>query len=121
MRTARLVKKVREAIKKFSEGMRGGKRSKFRDGVEGLASEAKKQGRRKKLKDLLKKQYRCLSDCKSECEGECNSTCESNKKGGNNWGLGKSTNEPGDKTFEIEDRPTNGHQGPARRLGGKRC
>ena len=98
-------KKVREAIKKFSEGMRGGKRSKFREGVEGLAGESKKQGRRKRLKDLLKKQCRCLGDCKGECEGECESAGESNKKGGNNWGLGRSTNEPGDKTSKLKSGP----------------
>ncbi len=98
-------KKVREAIKKFSEGMRGGKRSKFREGVEGLAGECKKQGRRKRLKDLLRKQCRCLGDCKSECEGECESTADSNKKGGSNWGLGRSTNEPGDKTAKLKTGP----------------
>lgn len=98
-------KKVREAIKKFSEGMRGGKRSKFREGVEGLAGECKKQGRRKRLKDLLKKQCRCLGDCKGECEGECEKAGSSNKKGGENWGLGKSTNEPGDKTSKLKTGP----------------
>jgi hypothetical protein len=98
-------KKVREAIKKFAEGMRGGKRSKFREGVEGLASESKKQGRRKRLKDLLKKQCRCLGDCKGECEGECESAGDCNKKGGSNWGLGKSTNEPGDKTSKLKTGP----------------
>jgi len=98
-------KKVREAIKKFSEGMRGGKRSKFREGVEGLAGECKKQGRRKRLKDLLKKQCRCLGDCKSDCEGECENSGSSNKKGGSNWGLGKSTNEPGDKTSKLKTGP----------------
>ena len=98
-------KNVREAIKKFSEGMRGGKRSKFRDGVEGLASESKKESRRKKLRNLLKTQCRCLGDCKSECECECDGTADSNKKGGNNWGLAKSTNEPGDKTSKLKSGP----------------
>ena len=98
-------KKVREAIKKFSEGMRGGKRSKFREGVEGLAGECKKQGRRKRLKDLLKKQCRCLGDCKGECEGECQSNGNSNKKGGNDWGTARSTNEPGDKTAKLKTGP----------------
>ena len=95
------AKKLSEAIKKFSEGMSGGKRSKFREGVEGLASECNCQGRRKRLKDLLKKQCRCLGDCKGECESECECDGNSNKKGGNNWGLGKSSNEPGDKTSKL--------------------
>ena len=81
--------------------MASGKRSKFREGVEGLAGECSKQGRRKRLKDLLKKQCRCLGDCKGECECECTNTGVSNKKGGSNWGLGKSTNEPGDKTSKM--------------------
>ena len=96
------AKKLGEVIKKFSEGMGGGKRSKFREGVEGLAGECSKQGRRKRLKDLLKKQCRCLGDCKCECEGECDKAGNSNKKGGNNWGLGRSTNEPGDKTSKLK-------------------
>jgi len=95
-------RKVREAVRQFSEGMRGGKRSKFRDGVEGLAGECRCQGRRKRLRDLLKKQCRCLSDCKGECECECDKTGNSNKKGGKNWGLGKSANEPGDKTSKLK-------------------
>ena len=53
------------------------------------------------MKDLLKKQCRCLGDCKGECESECSCAGNSNKKGGNNWGLGKSSNEPGDKTSKL--------------------
>ena len=96
-------KKLSEAIKKFSEGMSGKKKSKFKDGVQGLASESKKQGRRKKLTDLLKKQCRCMCDCKGECEAECESNggnCV--KKGGDKWGLGKSDNQPGEKTSKLK-------------------
>jgi len=95
-------KNLSKAIKQVSEGMAGGRQSKFREGVEGLAGECCKQGRRKRLKDLLKKQCRCLCDCKSECESECDKTGNSNKKGGSNWGLGKSSNEPGDKTSKLK-------------------
>ena len=98
-------KKLGEVIKKFTEGMRGGKRSKFREGVEGLAGECKKQGRRKRLQDLLKKQCRCLGDCKGDCESECESAGNCNKKGGNNWGTGRSTNEAGDKTSKLKTGP----------------
>lgn len=98
------AKKMREAIKKMAEGMGSGKRNKFCEGCEGLAGECKKQGRRKRLKDLLKKQCRCLSDCKGECECECaGGTC--NGKGGENWGLGKSDNQPGDKTAKLQASP----------------
>ena len=96
------AKKLGEAIKKLSEGMGGKKQSKFKEGVEGLASESKKQGRRKKLNDLLKKQCRCMCDCKGECESECEKPGNCNKKGGNNWGLGKSDNQPGDKTSKLK-------------------
>ena len=96
------ARKLGEVIKKFSEGLGGKKkRSKFREGVEGLAGEASKQGRRKRLKDLLQKQCRCLGDCKGECEGECNGG-NGNRKGGSNWGIGRSTNEPGDKTSKLK-------------------
>ena len=96
------ARKLGEVIKKFLEGLGGKKkRSKFREGVEGLAGEASKQGRRKRLKDLLQKQCRCLGDCKGECEGECNDG-NGNGKGGSNWGIGRSTNEPGDKTSKLK-------------------
>ena len=100
----RAGKKMREAIKKMSEGLGGGKRNKFCEGCEGLAGECKKQGRRKRLRDLLKKQCRCLSDCKSECECEC-AGGSGKGKGGSNWGLGKSDNEPGDKTAKLRTGP----------------
>ena len=57
--------------------------------VEGLAGQCKKQGSRKKLADLLRKQCQCLCECKGECEGECKATGQSNKKGGKNWGLAR--------------------------------
>lgn len=102
----RAGKKMREAIKKMSEGLGGGKRNRFCEGCEGLAGECKKQGRRKRLKELLKKQCRCLSDCKGECECECaGGTCNGNGKGGSSWGLGKSDNEPGDKTAKLRTGP----------------
>ena len=98
-------KKISEAIKNFAEGLSNGRRSKFREGVEGLAGECNKQGRRKKLRDLLKKQCRCLSDCKCECESECDKASSCNGKGGKNWGLGKSDNEPGDHTSKLKTGP----------------
>jgi hypothetical protein len=51
---------------------------------------------------LLRKQCQCLSECKGECESECKSTADSNKKGGKNWGLGRSGNEPGDATPKLK-------------------
>ena len=85
--------------------MSSGNRSKFQEGANGLAGECKKQGRRKKLSDLLRKQCQCLSECKCECEGECKSTAASKKKGGKNWGLASSGNDPGDKTGKLKTGP----------------
>jgi hypothetical protein len=95
-------RKLREASGQVSQGLSQGDRSKFKDGMQGLAGEAKKQGQRRKLSDLLRKQCQCLSECKGECEGECKSTADSNKKGGNKWGLGRSGNEPGDATAKLK-------------------
>lgn len=95
-------RKLKEAAAQTAAGLSKGNRSKFQEGMEGLAGECKKQGRRKKLSDLLKKQCRCLSECKGECESECRNTGSGNKKGGNNWGLAKSDNEPGDKTARLK-------------------
>jgi hypothetical protein len=98
-------RKLREAASKISSGLTKGDRSKFKDGMKGLAGECKKQGRRKKLSDLLRKQSRCLSECKSQCESACKSQADSKKKGGKNWGLGRSGNEPGDKTPKLKTGP----------------
>jgi hypothetical protein len=93
---------LREAMEQVSQGLTQGDRSKFKSGMQGLASECKKQGQRKKLNDLLRKQCECLSECKGECESECKNTADSNKKGGKNWGLGRSGNQPGDKTAKLK-------------------
>jgi|JI6StandDraft_1071083.scaffolds.fasta_scaffold39174_2 hypothetical protein len=94
-------KKLQEASDKLCEGMCNGDSSKFQEGKEGLASECKKQGTRKKLSDLLRKQCQCLGECKSECESECKNTAMSKKKGGNKAGLASSGNELGDKTAML--------------------
>jgi hypothetical protein len=98
-------KQLKEAIGQMSQGLSQGDKSKFKDGAQGLAGECKKQGRRKKLSDLLRKQCQCLSECKGECESECKNAGNSNKKGGKNWGLASSGNEPGDKTAKLKTSP----------------
>lgn len=98
-------RQLREAASQISAGLTQGDRSKFKDGMEGLAGECKKQGQRKKLSDLLRKQCNCLSECKSQCESECKSQAESKKKGGKNWGLAASGNDPGDKTAKLKTGP----------------
>lgn len=95
-------KSLKDAIAQVSQALSQGDRSRFKDGVDGLAGECKKQGQRKKLSDLLRKQCQCLSECKSECEGECKSSAESNKKGGKKAGRGASGNEAGDKTDQLK-------------------
>ena len=96
-------KQLKNAIQQMSQGLSGGDRSKFKEGMEGLAGECKKQGRRKKLSDLLRKQCQCLGECKSECEGACKK--DGAGKGGKNWGLGASGNQPGDKTSQLGTNP----------------
>jgi hypothetical protein len=96
---------LREAADQVSQGLTQGDRSKFKDGMNGLAGECKKQGQRKKLVDLLRKQCRCLSECKGECECECKNNSESNKKGGTKAGLARSGNQPGDKTPKLKTAP----------------
>jgi hypothetical protein len=98
-------RRLREATAQVCSGLVQGDRSKFKEGVEGLAGECKKQGRRKKLRDLLRRQCNCLCECKSECEGACQSEAESKAKGGNKWGLARSGNEPGDSTPNLKTGP----------------
>ena len=96
------ARKLKEAAGQAAEGLSQGNRNRFKEGMEGLAGECKKAGRRRKLSDLLRKQCRCLSECKCECEGACKKEGSSNKKGGQKWGLGKSDNQPGDKTPNLK-------------------
>ena len=84
----------------ISEGL-GEQGDKFKEGSKKLAGECRKQGRRKKLHDLLQSQCQCLGECKSECEGGNKSKGQSNKKGGKDWGLGASGNEPGELTPNL--------------------
>jgi hypothetical protein len=98
-------RQLAEAARKMSEGLTQGDRSRFKEGAEGLASECRRQGRRKKLSDLLRKQKQCLGECKSACEGECRSNCDGPNPGGNQRGTAPSGNEPGDKTPMLKTGP----------------
>ena len=93
---------LKDAVGKMSQGMSQGDRSKFKDGAKGLAGECKKQGQKKKLSDLLKKQCQCLSECKGECESECRSMANSNKKGGKNAGSAAAGDDGGEKTAKLK-------------------
>ncbi len=97
--------KTQQAASQISQGLSQGNRGKFQDGMQGLAGEARKQGQKKKLFDLLKKQCQCLGECKSECESECRNQAESNKKGGSKAGTAASGNQPGDKTGKLKTNP----------------
>ncbi|HQX50345.1 MAG TPA: hypothetical protein PLR25_10580 [Planctomycetaceae bacterium] len=88
---------LKEALNKTSEGLSSGNKDKFQDGMKSLASECKKQGQKKKLSDLLKKQCKSLSESKSEIEGESRAQAQSNKKGGSKAGKG-SAELTGEKT-----------------------
>ncbi len=90
---------LKESLKKVSEGMSSGDKDKFQDGMKSLAGECKKQGQKKKLSDLLKKQSQTLSECKSECEreGRSQAQAQSNNRGGEKAGKG-SADLPGDRT-----------------------
>lgn len=86
------------ATGEMSQGI-GGDGKKFSEGSSKLAGEARKQGKRKKLTDLLKKQCNSLGECKCECEGSCNSTAKNGKgKGGKKAGTAASGGELGEKT-----------------------
>jgi hypothetical protein len=96
-----------KAAGQMSQGL-GEKSPRFSDGSKKLAGEARKQGKRKKLTDLLMKQSNCLGECKCECEGEGKSTAKNgNGKGGKKWGLAASGNESGEKTQQLG---TNKHE-----------
>lgn len=91
-----------EATDKVSQGL-GGDGKNFSEGSKKLAGEAGKQGKRKKLSDLLKKQCDCLSECKCECEGECNNPGSNSRpaKGGKKAGTSGTGGDLADKTPMI--------------------
>ncbi|MCH2200527.1 MAG: hypothetical protein MK102_01045 [Fuerstiella sp.] len=94
-------RKLKEAAAQTAAGLSRKNHNKFEEGMQGLAGECKKQGRRKKLSDLLKKQCRRLSECKSECESEYRKTGTGNGENGDQWGLGRSDNPAEDKTSKL--------------------
>jgi hypothetical protein len=89
-----------KAAGEMAEGL-GDNDGKFQDGSKRLAGEARKHARRKKINDLLRKQCECLGECKSECEGCEGAAGLAKGKGGKNWGLAASGNEPGEKTTHL--------------------
>jgi hypothetical protein len=91
------------ATGEMSQGL-GGDGKKFSEGSSKLAGEARKQGKRKKLTDLLKKQCNCLGECKSECECSGNGSSLSKNKGGKKAGSSASGNELGEKTALFGNR-----------------
>ena len=105
-RDGEMNRKLKEAVAQTTEGLRKSDHQKFQEGMEGMASECEKQRRRKKLSDLLNKQWRCLRDCKSECESEIQTAANSNKPGGTIWGIAKSSNQLGKETPEFNTSNT---------------
>lgn len=93
---------AQKAAEQMSQGLSQGNRGKFSEGSKSLAGEARKQGQKKKLTDLLKKQCQCLCECKSECEGECRNQSNSGKPGGNKAGTASADKSPGDKTAQLK-------------------
>jgi hypothetical protein len=91
---------LRKAAGEISQGLTLRDRGRFREGVEGLAGECRNQGRRTKLADLLRRQCQCLGECKGECAGQPTNK-DGKGKGGKNWGLGRSGNEPGEQTPKL--------------------
>ena len=90
-----------EATDKVSKGLSGNSSS-FKEGMGKLGSEASKQGQRKKLSDILRKQCQCLGECKGECECECNgSKATAAKPGGKKAGTAGSGNELADATARM--------------------
>jgi hypothetical protein len=93
---------LKNALEKMGSGISEGNKSKFAEGAKGLASECKKQGQKKKLSDLLRKQCQCLSECKSECESECNNPSSTPKKGGKKAGTAAAGAEGAEKTAKLK-------------------
>lgn len=91
-----------KALGEMAAGL-GSDKKQFSEGSQKLAGEASKQGKRKKLNDLLQKQCNCLGECKGECECEGNGkkTGMAKGKGGKNWGLGATDGELGDRTAKL--------------------
>ncbi len=95
-------KSLASAVSQIRESMANGDRSEFKEGMKGLAGECKSQGKKKKLRDLLRKQCQSLGECKSECEGACEKPGNQVKPGGSKPGSGASGNEAGDTTAKLK-------------------
>lgn len=94
--------KVQKATEQVNEGL-AGNRSKFKDGMQGLASEAKSQSKKKKLMDILRSQCKGLGECKSNCQStEKTNNTKKTSSPTNSYGLAASNNEAGDKTAALK-------------------
>jgi len=93
------LQQLSEATENLTQGLGSGNGPKFSDGSKALSGESRKQGRRKKLAEFLRKQNKDLDESKSEVE-EGNPS-NGGGKGGNHWGLAKSDNERGEKTSSL--------------------
>lgn len=97
--TGAKLQNLQEATENLSQGLASGNGDKFGEGARGLSGEAKKQGKRKKLGEFLRSQNDALEEAKGESD---NRGGTGGGKGGNQWGLGKSGNESGDKTQAMK-------------------
>ena len=95
------MKQLAEATENLMQGLSSGDGSGFGEGVRGLSGESRKQGRRKKLKELLRKQNESLNEAKNDVEKEEEYRSDKGGKGGSDWGRGKSGNETTDKTSSL--------------------
>ena len=96
-------RKLKEAAVQTALGLSKRNHTTFRDGVKGLADECKKQERRNKLSDLLKRQYRSLAESKNECVSESENTGNRRNRSGSKWGLGRSHRQSGEMTPRFND------------------
>lgn len=91
-----------QATGEMAEGTGAGDKSKFKEGSKKLGSGLKKQARRKKINDLLKKQCKTLGECKNCCcEGNCESEGKKTGSPSNNWGKGTAGKPGGEKTSPL--------------------
>ncbi len=95
-------RKLQDAAAQTVQGLSQSNSDRFCEGMEGLASECRKQGLRKKLSHLLHKQYRIVGESKTASASDLAASASSNSRGGETPGLGKSGNQPGVETSRLK-------------------
>ncbi len=94
--------KTNDAATKTAESLRQQDTTKFKEGMQELAEESRKQDRRNTVADMLQRQLQAMSDSKSEFASALRLPGSRKNNAANMWGLGEGENKTGPSTEQLQ-------------------